>query len=274
MHRVHGTGSVGRDELGASGEFSVRSRWWELLASGRNSISIGTQKRQFARSEEERRGMATQERMQKGQVSRSRQEMVPQNEEISGNSVKDHRWHLVPRVDCVGHAVRVMTERNPNATLFSIDGVGAYDHVLRSAMMAKVLMVPAFHLLLPFGPFIPNVPDVCGKTKRGTFMEFANTKGANRGTLSCPSSASPSRNCLRSWMTCALCRTLTRHLYHLVGEQLWSVAGIGIRMEGVFGAHRESRCWERQSGCSSSSRKLGNVISRFCSAVDPDATIF
>ena len=52
MHRVHGTGSVGRDELGASGEFSVRSRWWELLASGRNSISIGTQKRQFARSEE------------------------------------------------------------------------------------------------------------------------------------------------------------------------------------------------------------------------------
>ena len=198
----------------------------------------------------------------------------PQNEEISGNSVKDHRWHLVPRVDCVGHAVRVMTERNPNATLFSIDGVGAYDHVLRSAMMAKVLMVPAFHLLLPFGPFIPNVPDVCGKTKRGTFMEFANTKGANRGTLSCPSSASPSRNCLRSWMTCALCRTLTRHLYHLVGEQLWSVAGIGIRMEGVFGAHRESRCWERQSGCSSSSRKLGNVISRFCSAVDPDATIF
>ena len=42
----------------------------------------------------------------------------------------------------MGHAVRVMTERNPDATLLSIDGVGAYDHVLRSAMMAKLLEVP------------------------------------------------------------------------------------------------------------------------------------
>ena len=56
-------------------------------------------------------------------------------------------------VDCVGHAVRVMTERNPDATLLSIDGVGAYDHVLWSAMMAKlplavcqVCLLPAFQI--------------------------------------------------------------------------------------------------------------------------------
>ena len=35
-------------------------------------------------------------------------------------------------VDCVRHTVRVMTEGNPDATLLSINGVGAYDHVLRT----------------------------------------------------------------------------------------------------------------------------------------------
>ena len=34
-------------------------------------------------------------------------------------------------VDCVEHAVRVATDLNTEATVLSIDGVGAYDHVLR-----------------------------------------------------------------------------------------------------------------------------------------------
>ena len=68
------------------GELFVRGRWQELLASARNSVPTGTQKSQSARSEEERRGMAAQERVQKGQVSRTRQELVgsplaPKNEE-------------------------------------------------------------------------------------------------------------------------------------------------------------------------------------------------
>ena len=103
-----------------------------------------------------------------------------------------------------------------------------------------------------------------------------------------------------------------RHLYNLVAEKLWSVGrhttahgDVGIRMEGVLptwsiwvlksGAHKESRCWEPQLGRSSSSRKLvtdgrrRNSVSgtrslgsptcsargkSFCSAPDPDATIF
>ena len=48
--------------------------------------------------------------------------------------------------DCVGHAVRLMTD----ADALSIDGIGAYDHVLRSAMMEKVHSVPYLGGLLPF----------------------------------------------------------------------------------------------------------------------------
>ena len=53
-------------------------------------------------------------------------------------------------VDCVGHAVRAATDMDPEMTVLSIDGVGAYDHVYRSAMLSKLLEVPALRPLLPF----------------------------------------------------------------------------------------------------------------------------
>ena len=52
--------------------------------------------------------------------------------------------------DCVGHAIRVVTERQPDMTVLSIDGIGAYDHVYRSSMMSKLLDVPGLQKLLPF----------------------------------------------------------------------------------------------------------------------------
>ena len=39
--------------------------------------------------------------------------------------------------DCVGHAIRAMTDLNSRATVLSVDGIGAYDHVLRSSMRAN-----------------------------------------------------------------------------------------------------------------------------------------
>ena len=53
-------------------------------------------------------------------------------------------------VDSVGHAVRTATDVNPELTVLSIDGVGAYDHVFRSAMISKIWEVPALRPLLPF----------------------------------------------------------------------------------------------------------------------------
>ena len=52
--------------------------------------------------------------------------------------------------DCVGHVIRALTEANPTATVLSVDGIGAYDHVFRGAMLSKLLSEPALHGLLPF----------------------------------------------------------------------------------------------------------------------------
>ena len=55
--------------------------------------------------------------------------------------------------DCVGHIIRALTDANTALTVTSIDGVGAYDHVYRSAMLSKLLEVPALQGLLPFARF-------------------------------------------------------------------------------------------------------------------------
>ena len=52
--------------------------------------------------------------------------------------------------DCVGHAIRLAADLDPRATVLSIDGVGAYDHVLRSAMLGKIFEVESLRGLLPF----------------------------------------------------------------------------------------------------------------------------
>ena len=46
--------------------------------------------------------------------------------------------------------IRVATELNPHLTVLSIDGVGAYDHVYRASMLAKLVEVPGLRGLLPF----------------------------------------------------------------------------------------------------------------------------
>ena len=49
----------------------------------------------------------------------------------------------------VGHAVRLLTDQNPQATVLFVDGIGANDHVYRSAMLSKLLEVPKLRGLIP-----------------------------------------------------------------------------------------------------------------------------
>ena len=46
--------------------------------------------------------------------------------------------------------IRVMTDLDLRATVLSVDGVGAYDHVLRSSMLGKLMEVPQLRPLIPF----------------------------------------------------------------------------------------------------------------------------
>ena len=52
--------------------------------------------------------------------------------------------------DCVGHLLRVATDADPRVTVLTVDGIGAYDHVLRSAMLGRLASMPGARSLLPF----------------------------------------------------------------------------------------------------------------------------
>ena len=52
--------------------------------------------------------------------------------------------------DCVGHLLRAATDADPDATVLSVDGIGAYDHVHRAAMLSRLLEMPRARSLLPF----------------------------------------------------------------------------------------------------------------------------
>ena len=52
--------------------------------------------------------------------------------------------------DCVEHLIWASTDANPTLTVLSVDGIGACDHVLRSAMLERLLQMPAARTILPF----------------------------------------------------------------------------------------------------------------------------
>ena len=52
--------------------------------------------------------------------------------------------------DCVGHLVRAATDADPKVTVLTVDGIGAYDHVLRSATLGRLASMPGARSLLPF----------------------------------------------------------------------------------------------------------------------------
>ena len=52
--------------------------------------------------------------------------------------------------DCVGHMLRAATDSDPSMKILSVDGIGAYDHIFRSAMLGRLLEMPGARELLPF----------------------------------------------------------------------------------------------------------------------------
>ena len=56
----------------------------------------------------------------------------------------------------VGHLLRVATEASPTATVLSVDGIGAFDHVLRSAMLCRLEEMVEAKALLPVCVVVPR----------------------------------------------------------------------------------------------------------------------
>ena len=53
-------------------------------------------------------------------------------------------------VDCVALLCRLLTEEDENCVISSLDGIGAYDHVYRSAFFAELRADPELSAMPPF----------------------------------------------------------------------------------------------------------------------------
>ena len=52
--------------------------------------------------------------------------------------------------ECIAHAIQALTDLNPDATVLSIDGIGAFDMVSRQAMLQGLQTVVGGDAALPF----------------------------------------------------------------------------------------------------------------------------
>ena len=52
--------------------------------------------------------------------------------------------------DCIGLLLRALTDLDEDLVVVSLDGIGAYDHIKRSAMLSKLRKLPRASAMLPF----------------------------------------------------------------------------------------------------------------------------
>ena len=82
-------------------------------------------------------------------VSRTLAEQFAQQAE---DAMAPFQYALETRADCecVAHIIQSLTELDPSTTVISVDGVGAFDSVSRSAMLSGLLDMEEGECLLPF----------------------------------------------------------------------------------------------------------------------------
>ena len=183
--------------------------------------------------------------------------------------------------DCVGHAVRAMTDANPECTVLSIDGVGAYDHVLRSSFLSKLHSVPSLQGLLPFVRSIyAQTTTYVWEDGTGVRHRIQQAEGGEQGdplmpllfSLGIHDSLCEVRNRLRPDDTLfaylddvyvSSPPNRTRDGYNLLEQQL-SNSTRAKRECGV--APREWKIWARTSGAQMASRSGHATFASLCTA--------
>ena len=107
--------------------------------------------------------------------------------------------------DCVGHITKATTDANPNMTIFNVDGIGAYDHVLQSAMLWR------FHSCQRHDRMSCVQPSSCqwidaGGEEQGGLMPCVPHRDP-WCFLKWQQRCSLVNNCAHSWMMCTSCAT-------------------------------------------------------------------
>ena len=73
--------------------------------------------------------------------------------------------------ECVAAMLRADRDKDLNRVVVGVDGVGAYDHVLRSAMLGKFATLPRASQILPFVAILEPVEEVYA-CRRGGHLTF------------------------------------------------------------------------------------------------------
>lgn len=68
------------------------------------------------------------------------------------NACHPHQFALATRAgsEALLHSLQLSTEADPNLTILSVDGTGAYDHISRNAMLTALHQTPDANAALPF----------------------------------------------------------------------------------------------------------------------------
>ena len=100
------------------------------------------------------------------------------------DATKPFQYALSTRAGCesIAHVVQVMTDRDPNCTVLSIDGVGAFDLVSRTAMMTAVHNMDQGEKLIPFLlQFYGHPSTHLWEDEEGTVHEIQQGEGGEQG---------------------------------------------------------------------------------------------
>ena len=89
--------------------------------------------------------------------------------------------------DAVGHALRVITDSDPNAVVISLDGIGAFDHIRRSAILTKMGSKPALADLVPYVRlFYSRQSRYLWRDDEGTVHDILQGEGGEQGDALMP----------------------------------------------------------------------------------------
>ena len=88
--------------------------------------------------------------------------------------------------ECIAHAVQALTDVNPEATVLSVDGIGAFDLISRASMLTALRDLPGCDRALPFvRQFYGRVSKCFWEDDGGTTHEICRAKEGNRETRQC-----------------------------------------------------------------------------------------
>ena len=86
--------------------------------------------------------------------------------------------------ECIPHTLQALCELNPEATVISVDGISAFDLVSRTCNVGRSPLSPRWSgsIAVCSHVFMVNLPDICGRMRRGLCTPSIKEKEASKET--------------------------------------------------------------------------------------------